>query len=122
MVVEYTVLDHFAQRNKNKTIPVESIERTASEPDVYTFEQTQIADLIQEKLLQITENPQQVSVILLVSKGYKYKEIIQKTGYQSEGACRNAYMKAKKKIINYFLRHPGEGEKLRALIQENHKQ
>lgn len=115
-VVEYTVLDHFAKVKKEKTLPLLNTEKSESVSDVYQFEEKQIANLIRSKLLEITENPEQVKVILLIAKGYKYKEILDKTGYQSEGACRNAYMKGKKRIVNYILQYPQEGMRLKRML------
>lgn len=118
MVVEYTVLDHFAKTRKEKTISYESVAFVESSHDVYQFEESQVAELIHQKLQDITENPEQVKVILLVAKGYRYKEIVEKTGYQSEGACRNAYLKGKKKIINYLIQYPAEGQELKRMLMK----
>lgn len=118
MVVEYTVLDHFAKTEKEKTISYESVAFVESSRDVYQFEESQVASLIHQKLQEITENPEQVKVILLVAKGYRYKEIVEKTGYQSEGACRNAYLKGKKKIVNYLIQHPAEGQELKRMLMQ----
>ncbi|MEM6318269.1 MAG: hypothetical protein AAF960_11410 [Bacteroidota bacterium] len=115
-VVEYTVLDHFAKVKKDRTYSIENTTRTEAINDVYAFEEVQIAKLIQEKLQAITENAEQVKVMLLVSKGYRYKEIVQKTTYQSEGACRNAYLKGKKRIVSYILANPAEGAELKQLL------
>jgi RNA polymerase sigma factor (sigma-70 family) len=115
-VVEYTVLDHFSKQKKEKTFDFEQVKKIESVNDTYQFEEKQIANIIKDKLQEITGNPEQVSVILLIAKGYKYKEIIEKTAYKSEGACRNAYMKGKKRIVNYILQYPEEGKKLKAMI------
>lgn len=115
-VVEYSVLDHFAKVKKEKTQPLKPINGSHSETDVYEFEEHQVANLIRKKLQEITENAEQVKVILLFAKGYKYKEILEKTSYKSEGACRNAYLKGKKRIVNYILQHPEEGQKLKAML------
>ena len=118
MVVEYTVLDHFAKTRKERTLSFESVAFEESSHDVYQFEESQVAGLIHQKLQDITENPEQVKVILLVAKGYRYKEIVEKTGYQSEGACRNAYLKGKKKIVNYLIQHPAEGQQLKRMLMK----
>jgi len=115
-VVEYSVLDHFAKKKKDKTLPLISNQRIDSSIDTYAFEEAQIANLIKEKLQEITENTEQVKVILLFAKGYKYKEIVEKTTYKSEGACRNAYLKGKKKIVSYILQYPDEGVALRQML------
>ncbi|MEM1122229.1 MAG: hypothetical protein AAGJ18_17420 [Bacteroidota bacterium] len=120
-VVEYTVLDHFAKAKKDRTLSFENTARTEAVNDVYAFEEIQVAKLIQEKLQEITENTEQVKVMLLVAKGYRYKEIVQKTTYQSEGACRNAYLKGKKRIVSYILANPAEGAKLKQLLLRSNK-
>lgn len=119
MVVEYTVLDYFASNKKEKVVPLTVTQRIESSTDKYQFEESQMAELILQKLQDITENAEQVKVILLVAKGYKYKEIVAKTSYQSEGACRNAYMKGKKRIVNYLIQHPAEGKELKAMLMGN---
>lgn len=115
-VVEYTVLDHFAKTKKEKTLPLVPTQQLEGSSDVYEFEEQQVANIIKQKLQEITENAEQVKVILLVAKGYRYKEIVEKTSYQSEGACRNAYMKGKKRIVNYLLQHPQEGKELKRML------
>ncbi|MEM1119136.1 MAG: hypothetical protein AAGJ18_01725 [Bacteroidota bacterium] len=115
-VVEYTVLDHFAKTKKEQTVPLTATQPLESSSDVYAFEEKQVANLIKERLQEITENTEQVKVILLVAKGYRYKEIVGKTNYQSEGACRNAYLKGKKRIVNYLLQHPKEGQALKEML------
>ena len=112
-VVGYSILDHYESQKKEET-PIPSDASTGiTQLEIQTFEASQIAKLVQEKFLQITGNPEQVAVILLVSKGYAYKEIVQKTNYKSEGACRNAYLKGKKKIIEYINNYPNERKQLR---------
>ena len=115
-IVEYAVLDHFAKVKKDKTLSLEATQRTEAENDTYEFEATQIANLIKDKLIEITQNPEQVKVILLISKGYRYKEVLEHTSYQSEGACRNAFLKGKKRIVQYILEHPEEGQRLKAML------
>jgi len=115
-VVEYSVLDHFTKNKKERTLPLLPNQRMESSNDTYAFEEAQIAKLIKEKLQEITENAEQVKVILLFAKGYRYKEIVEKTTYKSEGACRNAYLKGKKKIVSYILEYPAEGKALRQML------
>ena len=118
-VVEYTVLDHFAQSKKDKTVPFEANRKIEIASDIYRFEEAQIANMIKEKLVEITENPEQVKVILLSAKGYRYREIVEKTTYKSEGACRNAFLKGKKRIVKYILEYPEEGRALKQLLMSN---
>ena len=117
---EYVILDFYAQQKKIKTEQGPLIENnTYVLEDAYDFEKEQIALLIRNKLEEITGNAEQVKVLLLLAKGYKYKEILAKTNYQSEVSCRNACLKAKKKMAKYFLAYPAEGKKLRALILQS---
>lgn len=118
-VVEYTVLDYFGKNKKERVLPLAATQRVEASTDKYQFEESQMAELILQKLQDITENAEQVKVILLVAKGYKYKEIVAKTSYQSEGACRNAYLKGKKRIVNYLVQHPAEGKELKAMLMGN---
>jgi len=118
-VVEYTVLDYFAKNKKEKVLPLAATERVEASTDNYQFEESQMAELILQKLQAITQNAEQVKVLLLVAKGYKYKEIVEKTSYQSDGACRNAYLKGKKRIVNYLIQHPSEGKELKAMLMGN---
>ncbi len=120
-VVEYSVLDHFAKSKKEKTLPLLPNQRIESSNDTYAFEEAQIANLIKEKLQEITENAEQVKVILLFAKGYRYKEIVKKTTYKSEGACRNAYLKGKKRIVSYILQYPEEGAALKRMLMRASK-
>lgn len=120
-IVEYTVLDHFAKTKKEKTLPLVATQQVTGSSDVYEFEEKQVANLIKEKLQEITENAEQVKVILLVAKGYRYKEVVEKTSYQSEGACRNAYLKGKKRIVNYLLQHPEEGKELKRMLMASNQ-
>jgi len=120
-IVEYSVLDHFAKNKKEKTLPLLPNQRIGIANDTYAFEEAQTANLIKEKLQEITENAEQVKVILLFAKGYRYKEIVEKTSYKSEGACRNAYLKGKKRIVNYILQYPEEGVALRKMLMRASK-
>lgn len=117
-IVEYSVLDYFAKSKKEKTLPLLPNQRIDIANDTYAFEEAQAANLIKEKLQEITENAEQVKVILLFAKGYRYKEIVKKTNYKSEGACRNAYLKGKKRIVNYILQYPEEGVALRKMLMK----
>lgn len=117
-IVGYAVLDYFAERKKETTLPIDPTIKMEPTQDSYAFEQQQTAHLIKAKLIKITNNREQVNVMLLFAKGYKYKEIVTKTAYESEGACRNAYLKGKKKIINYFIKYPTEGQEFRKMLLE----
>lgn len=80
------------------------------------LEQKDRARHIKEWLERIVGNEEQVVVLLLQSKGYVFRDILAKTSYRSEGACRNAALKAKQKISNYLVENPQEAAKLRALL------
>lgn len=118
-VVGYAVLDFLESKRKKVSVPIAQEERQDIAPATERLEKSQIAVLIKETLERITGNAEQVKVILLFTKGYSYKEIVERTNYQSEGACRNAFLKGKKKISEYILTNPEEGKKLRAMIVES---
>lgn len=110
-IVDFACLD-FVSPKKKEVLGELPVNRTIEESESI-IEKTERAQLIKEKLEQITGNAEQVKVLLLLAKGYSYKEIVPKTSYLSDGACRNASSKAKQKIIAYILRHPEEGVQLR---------
>jgi len=80
------------------------------------FEKAETAIVIQEILEKIIGNKEQVKVMLLVSKDYSYKDIIEETSYTSNGACRNAFLKGKKKLTAYILKYPDAGKRLKNLL------
>ncbi len=116
-VVGYAILDHLQKLKDNHTAEVSDavIDLNTTGPS-HQFEKEQIATAIRKMLVDITKNEDQVKVILLFTKGYSYKEIVQKTNYKSEGACRNAYGKAKKKVGDFILANPQKGKELRRLL------
>lgn len=115
-VVGYAILDFLESKRKKTFSPSvqPELEETTSTTD--HLEKAQMAALIKEVLEQITGNVEQVKVILLFTKGYSYKEIVEKTNYKSEGACRNAFLNGKKKITEYILENPQEGKRLKEMI------
>jgi len=98
---------------KKKEVLVEFLPKVELEEQELTFEKAERAQLIRKKLEQITGNAEQVKVLLLLTKGYSYKEIVQQTTYLSDGACRNACLKGKKKIAAYIVAYPEEGKQLK---------
>ncbi len=116
-VVGYAILDHIKKQKDNQTTEVTNavIGLNTALP-THQFEAEQVATAIRNMLVDITKNEDQVQVMLLFSKGYSYKEIVQKTNYKSEGACRNAYGKAKKKVSDFMLANPQKGKELRRLL------
>jgi DNA-directed RNA polymerase specialized sigma24 family protein len=75
--------------------------------------------LIREWLHKVVGNEQQVLVMLLQAEGLSYREILDQTEYQSEGACRNAVVKGKKKIMQYLLRFPEAAGTLKSLLAKS---
>ena len=116
-IVGYAILDHLKEQKDTQVAEITST-IIGLNPDLpaYHFEAEQIAISIKNMLVDITKNEDQVQVMLLFSKGYSYKEIVLKTNYKSEGACRNAYGKAKKKVAEFILAHPQKGQELRKLL------
>lgn len=58
--------------------------------------------------------------------GYSYKEIVTRVNpppYNSEGASRNAYQKAMKKLVQFRLDHPESNlsKKIAALVKLSNK-
>lgn len=117
-VVGYAILDFLEDKKEKKHLPLTGQEQELPHaiPATNRLEKEQMALLIKEELERITGNSEQVKVILLYSRGYSYKEIVERTEYQSEGACRNAFLKGKKKIIEYIVANPQAGRKLKAMI------
>lgn len=72
--------------------------------------------IIKDKLIQITDNADQVATILLVAKGFGFEEITQLTSYKNALIARAAYLTGKKKIVAYFQHHPKESQAMKALI------
>ena len=116
-IVGYAILDHLKEKKDNQVAEITSVVTGVDTTiPLHHFEAEQIANAIKNMLVSITKNEDQVQVMLLFSKGYSYKEIVQKTNYKSEGACRNAYGKAKKKVSDYILAYPQKGQELRRLL------
>jgi hypothetical protein len=115
-VVGYAILDFLESKKEKRHIPIAGQDLRASVPATDRLEKAQLAELIREELERITANAEQVKVMLLHAKGYSYKEILERTDYKSEGACRNAFLKGKKKIVEYILAHPEDGRRLKAMI------
>ena len=74
------------------------------------------AHLIREQLIEITGNSAQVAVILLVAKGYAYKEITNCTGFKNESTIKNTNTAGRRKIITYLLHNPAERKILLSLL------
>lgn len=118
-ITGYAILDFIRERKDAPQVQVEDIAWELGEPAKATekIESSEIATIIKERLEKWVGNQEQVKVLLLYNKGYSYKEILKLTTYQSEGACRNAVVKGKKKITAYLQNHPKEAAFIKELLQ-----
>jgi len=115
-IVDYAVLDFLAEKKKTRVLDIpQHTYIVAHQPH---FEKEELAENIRKMLVDIIGNKEQVKVLLLQAKGYSYEEIVQETTYISNGACRNACLKGKKKLTAYILKYPEEGKRLRKLLME----
>jgi DNA-directed RNA polymerase specialized sigma24 family protein len=118
-ITGYAILDFIKERKEAPQVQVEDVAWELGEPARApgALESTEIATIIKERLEKWVGNREQVKVLLLFTKGYSYKEILKLTSYQSEGACRNAVVKGKKKISTYLQNHPKEAAFIKKLLQ-----
>lgn len=86
---------------------------------VKNMEREERSQEIKVWLSRIIGNEDQVKVLLLQAEGLSYKDIVNQTVYQSEGACRNASLKGKKKIADYLVQNPESAKVIRKLLQGN---
>ncbi|MCB0630650.1 MAG: hypothetical protein R2824_06305 [Saprospiraceae bacterium] len=100
--------NNFQEVNDHQVIELPAIEGK--------LEREERAREIQAWLMRIIGNMDQVKVLLLQADGVAYKDIVVQTGYQSEGACRNAVVKGKKKIAEFLLENPESAQALRKLL------
>lgn len=118
-VARFAALD-FIQERKAQQQEIQGEQEPVEAPVAEQhIEQTERAQLIQDWLNRVIGNEEQVKVLLLQTKGYSFREIVARTAYQSEGACRNALGKGKEKVAKYLLDHPKEAAQLRALLQQH---
>ena len=115
-IVDFAVLDFLAE--KKKTTVLDIPQHTSTVAYQHHFEKEELAEGIRKMLVDIVGNKEQVKVLLLQAKGYSYQDIVQETTYVSNGACRNACLKGKKKLIAYILKYPAEGKRLRKLLMD----
>jgi len=115
-IVDYAVLDFLAEKKKTKVLDIP--QHTYIVAHQHHFEKEELAENIRKMLVDIVGNKEQVKVLLLQAKGYSYEDIVQETTYISNGACRNACLKGKKKLTAYILKYPAEGKRLRKLLME----
>ena len=117
-VAGFAALDFVADRQKTAHEPVDDEQARENPAIVGQMEARERAQQIQAWLQQIVGHDEQVKVMLLQAKGYPFKEIVDLTNYQSEGACRNAALKGKNRVSAYLAEHPAEAKKLKALLQQ----
>lgn len=118
-ITGYAILDFIKERREAPQVQVEEIAWDLGEPAKApsVLESSEISIIIKERLEKWVGNREQVKVMLLFAKGYSYKEILKLTTYQSEGACRNAVVKGKKKVSAYLQNHPEEAAFIKNLLQ-----
>ncbi len=116
-VAEYAILDYLSAKKKEQTHSLDTVFIPTVELPPNNLEKKELAIELKSFLEKVTKNKEQVQVLLLFAKGYSYRDIVEKTSYNSEGACRNAYVKTKKKISAYIEKYPEEGKALRKLLQ-----
>ncbi len=105
-VAKFATMDYIQDRKKSESSPIDEyvrIEYPALEEEMDRKGRT---TRIREWLQKVVGNTEQVEVLLWHARGYSFREIVEKTGYESEGACRNANMKGRNKITKHLLDHP----------------
>lgn len=115
-VANFAALDFVRDRQENTELLVENHPAVQDPVVIGSMERKERAVQIRDWLTKVVGYEDQVTVMLLHTKGYTYREIVEKTGYQSEGACRNALLKAKKKVSSYLVKNPDEAAGIRALL------
>lgn len=108
------VRDRQSQQNYQEVEDYQAIEHPVVEQKM---EKEERAREIKAWLNQIVGHEDQVKVLLLQARGFSYRDILAQTEYQSEGACRNALLKSKKKIADYLMQHPETARKLKKLLR-----
>ena len=116
-ITDYAVLDYLKLQRKEKNSSIEEVVLPKVVLPSSALEKEELAMELTNFLEKITQNKSQVEVLQLFSKGYSYREIVERTDYKSEGACRNAFLKAKKKILSYIQKYPEQGNILRKLLR-----
>lgn len=117
-VADFAALDVIRERPKaHDSGPLEA---DLVEPPriVEDMESSERSAAIRKWLMAVIGNEDQVKVLLLFTKGYSHQEIMGYTHYDSEGACRNALLKGKKKIAQYLLAHPDQAQAIRSLLTD----
>lgn len=100
LITKYAILDYLTKyKNRNET-EIDDIAYTLGELAGFdtNIDNEQKSAFLREKLEKFVKNTEQLKVALLFFDGYSYREILERTNYKSETACRNAVVKCKNKI------------------------
>ena len=117
-IAKFAALDHLNDRKSAKYTQEVEDHQAIAPPDVEgQMEREEQQARIRDWLHHIIGNEQQVAVMLLQAEGLSFREILEQTEYQSEGACRNAVVKGKKKIAKHLLDHPETAQILKSLLK-----
>ena len=118
-VADFAALDVIRTRNKFNERAREKQAEVVDPPQILSdMEALDRAKSIRNWLESVVKHKEQVTVLLLFTKGYSHKEIIEFTHYDSEGACRNALVKGKQKIAKYLIEHPKQAQYIRSLLTD----
>jgi len=117
-VAGFAILDFIQDQTKSRKIVIEEVAWELGEPAEIEeqLDSKEAALIIKKKLNEWIGNEEQVKVLLLFTKGYSYKEILEITNYKSETACRNALVKGKKKIAEHIKNHPEDARMIKELL------
>jgi DNA-directed RNA polymerase specialized sigma24 family protein len=117
-VAGFAILDFIQDQSKSRKIEIEEVVWEIGEPAEIEdhLDSKESALIIKKKLIEWVGNEEQVKVLLLLTKGYSYKEILDLTNYKSETACRNAVVKGKKKIIDHLKQNPNDAQMIKELL------
>jgi len=117
-VVGYAILDYLQDKKKGPQLEVNERDAVIEASVEGALNEKERTKQIHDTLKAIVDNDDQLTVLLLYAEGYSYKEIMEQCNYQSEGACRNAFVKAKKKISDYLVKHPEQAKRLKRLLMD----
>lgn len=117
-ITGFAILDFIQDQTRSRKIVIEEVAWEMGEPAAIEEELNakESAWIIKKKLNEWIGNEEQVKVLLLFTKGYSYKEILELTNYKSETACRNALVKGKKKITEHLNKHPEDAQMIKELL------
>mgnify|MGYP006284095149 FL=1 len=120
-VAGYSVLDYLQERKQKDSFSLDEVMLDMPEPSRVQrkLESEERKEHIQAWLEKMVGNSEQVNILLLHAEGYSYKEMLDYTTYKSEGACRNAFVKGKRKVAEFLMEHPHTAAVLKKLLQED---